>query len=193
MVKNNSSWSRLTTMACTCFHDDPDSTNSAAMAAHEAEETTAYVRKDEQYDPYIEGMGEEAEAATQVQVAEGAVPSQSRCSGDPAGFIPSMADARLQSQEALSLITIGVCASPRPSRPSTSTSTTASMIRGCRSPRSRASEACQAPPSQGDGDGSPLRLQRGHAAGLAVVTSSALVQGDGDASPLRPQSGHVGG
>jgi hypothetical protein len=70
MDDHKSTWSRITAMARARYTEDPDRAELHVMVALDAEQTTAYARKDELYGPYREGMGEAAARVVVTQAEE---------------------------------------------------------------------------------------------------------------------------
>jgi hypothetical protein len=56
MVDHESTWSRITAMACARYLEDPGRAELHVMVAFDAEQTTEYAREDELYGPYQEVM-----------------------------------------------------------------------------------------------------------------------------------------
>nr|XP_051196775.1 uncharacterized protein LOC127310114 [Lolium perenne] len=84
MVDRNSTWIHPREMARDRFPNDVDMTDLTMREAFNAAETTSYTmheEREEQYKLYVEGRGEEAEAAAREVVEEEAEPAGGRGTG----------------------------------------------------------------------------------------------------------------
>jgi hypothetical protein len=86
MVDHNSTWIHPSEMARARFSDDANMTDLTMKEAFNAAKTTSYTLKEEreeQYESYVEGRGEEAEAAERGAEVEVAEPAGGRGTGQP--------------------------------------------------------------------------------------------------------------